>query len=375
MGEDAAVRQVTLPDGTAAWVVSQYDDVRAGLADPRLSLDKAHAKEWRGLSLPAALDANLLNMDPPDHTRLRNLVGRAFTPRRVTALRPAVQRIADDLLDALEPAGSGDVIADYAAPLAATVICDLLGVPVEGRAGIRGWVGTLTAVGDPVGLATAIEEVSVYLAELIAIKRQTRGEDLLSALVVARDERGGLTEDELLSLAFLLIGAGFENSVNLIANGLVLLLRHPEQLRAVRRSPASVEEAVEEFLRFDPPAPLAFRRFPTEDVTIGGSPSPPARRSCCPSPPLTGTRPGSAFPSDSTSGGPTIPTSPSATASTTAWARHWPGSRPWSAWVRCSAAYPAWPWPYPPTTSAGARPSEYEAYSNYPSAGSADGAR
>ena len=270
MGEDAAVRQVTLPDGTAAWVISRYDDVRAGLADPRLSLDKAHAKEWRGLSLPAALDANLLNMDPPDHTRLRNLVGRAFTPRRVTALRPAVQRVADELLDAMEPARSGDAIADYAAPLAAAVICDLLGVPVEGRAGIRGWVGTLTAVGDPAGVATAIGEVSAYLVELIATKRQTRGEDLLSALVAARDDRGGLTEDELLSLAFLLIGAGFENSVNLIANGLVLLLRHPEQLRAVRRSPASVEEAVEEFLRFDPPAPLAIRRFPTEDLTIGG---------------------------------------------------------------------------------------------------------
>jgi cytochrome P450 len=270
VGEDAPVRQVTLPDGTAAWVVSRYDDVRAGLADPRLSLDKKHAKEWRGLSLPPALDANLLNMDPPDHTRLRNLVGRAFTPRRVTALRPVVQRLADELVDRLEPAGSADVITEYAAPLSVTVICDLLGVPDEGRAGIRGWITALTTSGDPQGLATAVEELSAYLAELIATKRRTRGDDLLAALVLARDQRGGLTEDELLSLAFLLIGAGFENSANLIANGLVLLLRHPEQLRAVRHNPAAIESAVEEVLRFDPPAPLALRRFPTEDLTIAG---------------------------------------------------------------------------------------------------------
>jgi cytochrome P450 len=270
VGEDAPIQQVTLPDGTAAWVVNRYDDVRAGLADPRLSLDKKNTTQWRGLSLPPALDANLLNLDPPDHTRLRNLVGRAFTPRRVAGLRPTVQKIADELVDRMEPARSADLISAYAGPLPATVICDLLGVPEEGRADIRTWVTTMTTVGEPAALAGAVQSASRYFAELIAAKRKRRGDDLLSALVAARDERGGLTEDELLSLAFLLLGAGFENSVNLIAGGLVLLLRHPEQLMAVRRNPGALEQTVEEIVRFDPPAPVAIRRFPVEDLTIAG---------------------------------------------------------------------------------------------------------
>ena len=270
MHEEGPVRQVTLPDGTTAWVVSRYDDVRAGLADPRLSLDKKNAKEWRGLSLPPALDANLLNMDPPDHTRLRKLIGQAFTPRRVNALRPTVQRVADGLLDAVEPDRSGDLIATYAAPLSSIVLCDLLGVPEDGRTELRFWITALLEVGDPDGLKEAVGALSGYLLELIATKRGRRGDDLLSALVAARDEQGGLSEDELVSLAFLLIGAGYENTVNLIANGIVVLLRHPEQLIALRRSPAVIDQAVEELVRFDPPAPLAFRRFPTEDVTIAG---------------------------------------------------------------------------------------------------------
>jgi cytochrome P450 len=259
-----------LPDGTAAWVVSGYDQVRAGLADPRLSLDKRNAKEWRGLALPAALEANLLNMDPPDHTRLRKLVGQAFTPRRVTALRPAVQRIADQLLDALAPARKADLIAAYAAPLSATVLGDLLGVPEDRRGELRGWAVKLTETGDPKGLAATVSVLCDYLIELIAAKRRRRADDLLSALVVAKDERGGLSEHELLSLAFLLLLAGYENTVNAISGGLVVLLRHPEQFLALKRNPAALEQAVEELIRFDAPAPLAIRRFPTEELTIGG---------------------------------------------------------------------------------------------------------
>jgi cytochrome P450 len=270
VGEDAPVRQTTLPDGTTAWVVSGYDDVRAALADPRLSLDKRNAKHWRGLSLPAALDANLLNMDPPDHTRLRKLIGQVFTPRRVAALRPRIQLVADRLLDDLDADRSGDLVAGYAAPLSATVLCDLLGVPEDGRGELRGWVGTLADTGDPKRLAVAVGAFSGYLVGLIAAKRRQRGDDLLSALVAARDEHGGLTEDELVSLAFLLVGAGYENSANAIANGTVVLLRHPEQLRAVRHNPAALDQTVEELLRFDPAAPLAIRRFPTTDVTIAG---------------------------------------------------------------------------------------------------------
>ncbi len=266
MAGDAPVRTVTLPDGTAAWVVSRYEDVRAGLADPRLSLSKANAKHWRGLSLPPELDANLLNLDPPDHTRLRKLVGQAFTARRVAALRPAVQRVADGLIDVVEADRSAELIAAYAVPLSATVLCDLLGVPEQGRGPVRGWITALADGGD----AGAVAGLSGYLRDVIAAKRGERGDDLLTALVRARDEQGGLTGDELVSLAFLLLGAGYENSVNLVGNGVVVLLRHPEQLRAARRTPAALDQAVEELLRFDPPAPVAIRRFPTEDVTIGG---------------------------------------------------------------------------------------------------------
>jgi cytochrome P450 len=260
---ETPVRQVTLPDGTAAWVVSRYADVRAGLADPRLSLDKRNAKDWRGLALPPALDANLLNMDPPDHTRLRALVGQAFTARRVAALRPAVQRVADGLLDAIVADGTADLVGAYAVPLSATVLCDLLGVPEEERVDLRGWLGALLGGGDP----AAVRALVGYLRELVRVRR---GDDLLSALVAARDDRGGLTGDELVSLAFLLLGAGYENAANLIANGVAVLLAHPERLAELRADPAAVELAVEELVRYEPPAPLAIRRFPTEDVTIAG---------------------------------------------------------------------------------------------------------
>jgi cytochrome P450 len=253
---------VALPDGTAAWVVSGYADVRAGLADPRFSLDKRNAKDWRGLALPPALDANLLNMDPPDHTRLRALVSQAFTARRVAALRPAVQRVADGLLDRVEPDGAADLVGAYAVPLSATVLCDLLGVPEEERVDLRGWMGGLLG-GDP----GAVRALVGYLTGLVG---RASGDTLLAALVAARDERGGLTGDELVSLAFLLLGAGYENAANLIANGVVTLLSEPDQLDRLRRDPAAAERAVEELARYDPPAPLAIRRFPTEDVTIAG---------------------------------------------------------------------------------------------------------
>jgi cytochrome P450 len=265
VGGEAPVRQVTLPDGTTAWVVSRYDDVRAGLADPRLSLDKRNAKDWRGLSLPPALDANLLNMDPPDHDRLRRLIGQVFTPRRVAALRPKVQRLADRLIDAIEPDRSAELVARYAVPLSATVLCDLLGVPEDGREELRSWIVGLS--GSAGERSAAVDALSGYLTRLLAAKRGRRGDDLLSALVAAPGEH---TMDELVSLAFLLIGAGFENAANLVSGGILVLLRHPEQLVAVRRNPAAVEPAVEELLRFDPPAPVAIRRFPTEDVAIGG---------------------------------------------------------------------------------------------------------
>ncbi|MFF5478703.1 cytochrome P450 [Streptomyces sp. NPDC012935] len=273
--DTAPVHRIAGPDGSPAWLVTRYDDVREALADPRLSLDKRHAAPgtYRGLALPPALDANLLNMDPPDHSRIRRLVGRAFTPRRVEQLRAPIRRTADRLLDALGRHGTTDLIASYAAPLPITVICDLLGVPDEHRRDFREWTDALVAP-DPARPQAAKEAVGAMLGfftRLLADKRGKPADDLLSDLVAVRDTDGDrLGEDELMSLAFLILFAGYENTVQLIGNAVLALLDHPEQLAALREDPSRIPSAVEEFARYDGPALLAIRRFPTADITIGG---------------------------------------------------------------------------------------------------------
>ncbi|MFD9408681.1 cytochrome P450 [Streptomyces sp. NPDC059989] len=273
--ETSPVHRIAGTDGNPAWLVTRYADVRAALADPRLSLDKRHAAEggYRGLSLPPALDANLLNMDPPDHTRIRGFVARAFTARRVEELRTPIRETADRLLDALGPQGTTDLIASYAAPLPIIVICDLLGVPEEHRRDFRAWTDALIAP-DPTRPQAAKEAVAAMLGfflDLVAHKRRHPGADLLSDLVAVRDADGDrLTEDELLSLAFLILFAGYENTVQLIGNAVLALLQHPYQLAVLRKDPSRLRAAVEEAARYEGPALLAIRRFPTEDVTIGG---------------------------------------------------------------------------------------------------------
>ncbi|MYT34231.1 MULTISPECIES: cytochrome P450 [unclassified Streptomyces] len=278
--EAGPVHRITGTDGQPAWLVTRYDDVRSALADPRLSLDKRHATpgNYRGFSLPPALDANLLNMDPPDHTRIRRLVVKAFTPGRVEALRGPVQRIADELLDAMAAKGRAELVADYAGPLPITVICDLLGIPAEDRRNFLAWSDALITPdpGRPQAMKEAIGAMLEFYTALIAAKRAEPGDDLLSDLIAVRDDAAGTTdadrlgEDELTSLAFLILFAGYENTVQLIGNAVLALLDHPEQLTALRRNPAEVTPAVEEFLRYDGPAALAIRRFPVEDMEIGG---------------------------------------------------------------------------------------------------------
>ncbi|MGX1909168.1 cytochrome P450 family protein [Streptomyces phaeochromogenes] len=286
--DTAPVHRVTGPDGSPAWLVTRYDDVREALANPLLSLDKRHALPggYKGFALPPALDANLLNMDPPDHTRIRRLVGRAFTSRRVEQLRAPIRQTADRLLDALGAHGGTDLIAAYAAPLPITVICDLLGVPDGHRRDFRAWTDVLVAP-DPARPQAAKEAVVAMLGfftQLLADKRKEPADDLLSDLIAVRDESGSagsdhavsdragsdrLTEDELMSLAFLILFAGYENTVQLIGTAVLALLQHPDQLAALRADPTLLPAAVEEFVRYDGPALLAIRRFPREDVTIG----------------------------------------------------------------------------------------------------------
>ncbi|MEU1338265.1 cytochrome P450 [Streptomyces sp. NPDC005827] len=272
--ETGPVHRVAGTDGLPAWLVTRYEDVRQALADPRFSLDKAHAKPggYRGFALPPALDANLLNMDPPDHTRVRRLVSQAFTPRRVALLREPVRRTADALLDAIAPLGRADLIAAYAGPLPIVVICELLGVAEEDRPDFRSWTDALV-VPDPARPERTKEAVGALLgffARLLARKRAEPADDLVSAMIAVRDEEDRLSEDELMSLVFLILFAGYENIVHLIGNATLALLRNPAQLAALRADPALLGPAVEELARYDGPAPLAIRRFPTEDVTLGG---------------------------------------------------------------------------------------------------------
>ncbi|MFF4473505.1 cytochrome P450 [Streptomyces sp. NPDC001599] len=267
------VHPVAGPDGTTAWLVTRYDDVRQALSDPRFSLDKRNSTDgYTGFALPPALDANLLTMDPPDHTRVRRLVGRAFTPGRIQQLRGPIQKKAGQLVDALGEHGHTDLIASYAAPLSITVICDLLGVPDEHRVDFRGWTHALVAP-DPARPAATRDAVTAMLGfftGLLADKRRRPADDLLSDLIRVREAGDALSEDELMSLAFLVLVAGFENTVHLIGNGMHSLLQHPEEMALLREDPTRLPDAVEELARFEGPALLAIRRFTTEDLVLGG---------------------------------------------------------------------------------------------------------
>ncbi|MGW0891283.1 cytochrome P450 family protein [Saccharopolyspora sp. NPDC002578] len=263
--EQGSVHRAITPDGTEVWLVTRYEDVRAGLADPRLSLDKAHARDgYRGFSLPPELDANLLNMDAPDHTRLRRITAQAF---RVHHLRPRVQQIADELLDAITPAGAADLIASYAGPLPILVISELLGVPQADRPDFRAWTDEMLAPTSRESAGEALRSLHRFLLELVAAKRTDPGEDFISSLLAQHDR---LSADELTSAAFLMLFAGYENTVNLLGNGFAALLSHPDQLTAMRTEPELLRSAVDELLRFDPPPQTAIRRFPITDVEIGG---------------------------------------------------------------------------------------------------------
>ncbi|MEU8625974.1 cytochrome P450 [Streptomyces sp. NPDC048669] len=264
------VHTVRTDDFERLWLVVGYDEGRAVLADQRF------AKDWRTLPGQTAtgdpINANMLEMDAPDHTRLRKLVAREFTARRIEALRPRVQQITDGLLDAMQPAGQADLIDALAFPLPMTVICELIGVPDLDRDAFRKLSNNVVS---PVGEqeeSDAVAAMGGYLTELIEDKRRSPGDDLLSALIAARDEDGdALSPDELVGMAFLLLVAGHETTVNLISNGVRALLDHPEQLAALRSDFGLIDGAVEEMLRYDGPVETATFRFAREAVTIGST--------------------------------------------------------------------------------------------------------
>ncbi|HEY3607753.1 MAG TPA: cytochrome P450 [Pseudonocardiaceae bacterium] len=277
---EAPVRPVVLPRGLNVWLVTRYADVRAALADPRLHKDSRHIDELFELNTDSsaetfhtgeALFAHMLNSDPPDHERLRRLVNKAFTARRIEQLRPRIEEITDGLLADIGPTADVDLLDVFAFPLPITVICELLGVPTKDRDDFRRWSNVLVSGGVP---AEEIDESAIamagYLSAMIEAKRAEPGADMMSALVQAHDEGDRLTQDELVAMAFLLLVAGHETTVNLIANGVLALITNPDQLAALRADRGLLPGAIEEFLRFESPVKNATFRFTVEPTEVGG---------------------------------------------------------------------------------------------------------
>jgi cytochrome P450 len=280
--ELGAVHPVTLADGHDAWLVVRYEEAMAALNDPRLSKDM-HAALATGSGVVAeglpgpAFARHMLTVDPPDHTRLRRLVSGAFSPRRVEALRPSVQTIVDDLLDAIEirgPDATVDLVGAFAFPLPFTVICELLGVPEHDRDALgdqfaRLLVPTTTAA-EFADAKRASDAVVALLVDLVAEKQASPGDDLVSALISARDGDERLTNQELLSTIFQLMVAGHDTTASLIGNSVVALLDNPDQLAAIHEDEAKLPAAIEELLRYDAPVPHSTFRYTTEPISLGG---------------------------------------------------------------------------------------------------------
>jgi cytochrome P450 len=272
----APVCLAELPGGERLWLVTRYDDVRAALTDPAISKDsdeivRVARSKGMGYVMGESLRKHMLNADPPNHTRLRKLVSQAFTPRMVERLRPRITEIADDLIAAMSERDEVDLLADFAYPLPLTVICELLGVSAEDREDFRRWSHAITgSTGGFRELRTAAAQMESYLIASVAEKRRRPHEDLLSQLVHARDGADALTERELVATAFLLLFAGHETTVNLIASGMLALLRNPEKLGAVRADRSLLPGAIEEFLRFESPVNITSSRITKTATRIGG---------------------------------------------------------------------------------------------------------
>ena len=257
-------------DPVRGWVVTRYDDVRAIALDRAMSADRVRpffdvlpGEEQRRLAdLGRYLTLWAVFKDAPDHTRLRGLMNRAFTPRAVEALRPNIERIVNDLLDAIVERGNADLIADFAYPLPASVIMDMLGVPRSDLGVMKVWsddialfVGIARATPDKYAKAQAgTREMAAYFRRLVAERRKAPRDDMISALIAAEEAEARLTEDEIVASCILLLFAGHETTANLIGNGVLAFLRHPAELAKLAARPELAADAVEECLRYDGPS-------------------------------------------------------------------------------------------------------------------------
>ncbi|MCP3797732.1 cytochrome P450 [Allokutzneria sp. A3M-2-11 16] len=272
---EGPVHRARTANGLHVWVVTRYDDAVAALTDERLlknpegltaairdNLDDPD----RGLTFSGDIAHHLLNSDGAEHARVRGVLAGAFTGERIERMRPRITAIADELLDAMAGKRRVDLVDEYALLLPGSVLCELLGVPHQDRDRFRTWSNIILAATDPDAIRDASIALAAFLVQLIRGKQVAPGEDLISELVGA----GGLTEAELISIAFLLLVVGHETSGNLIANGVLSLLRDPGQLAALRADPSLLPKAVEELLRFESPVAMTTLRYAGEPVVIGG---------------------------------------------------------------------------------------------------------
>lgn len=274
------VYRTQLPDKRPIWLVTRYDDVVKLLKDERFVKDRHNAMTPEQLkkqpwvpSILKPLMSNLLDLDAPDHTRLRALVHKAFTPRLVEQMAGRVQAISDDLLNRVEAKGRMDLISDFAFPVPITVISEILGVPAADQGKFKHWSNAIVQVFSTATMLRALPSIYLfmrYLKHQFKARRQNPKDDLITALVQAEESGDKLNEDELLSMVFILLIAGHETTVNLIGNGTLALLQHPDQLEKLRRQPELVKTAVEELLRYSSPVHMSTERYAREDVTLHG---------------------------------------------------------------------------------------------------------
>jgi cytochrome P450 len=274
------VYRTTLPDKTPLWLLSRYDDVAALLRDERFKKNRRHALTKEQLrKLPwtppmfRPLERNMLDLDPPDHTRLRSLVHKAFTPSLVEQMRSRTQAIADELLDRIVWTGEMDLIKDFALPLPMTIITEILGVPRKDHDKFHKWsqaVVSLTSPSPTLRVLPSVWKFIRYLRQFFKLRRRDPKDDLVSALIKAEEAGDKLNEDELLAMVFLLLIAGHETTVNLIGNGTLALIENPNEMNKLLSEPSLVKPAVEELLRYTSPVFTTTERYAREDTTIHG---------------------------------------------------------------------------------------------------------
>jgi cytochrome P450 len=271
--ESEPVCRVRMADGAPAWLITRYEDVRAVESDPRLSKRPAMRPGVATISPSLIMVSNLVNLDPPDHTRVRKLLNAAFTSRRIELLRPRAEAIVDGLLDAMKAAGPpAELYRSFAYQLPITVMAELLGMPYSDNAIYQNWLTTFLVSGDASieNMARTIADMRRYVTELIEAKRAQPGEDLLTAMIHANEDGDRLTDNELLAHTELFIMAGQDTTANMISNSVITLFRHPDQLELLRQRPELIPNAVEELLRFIPTTIGSTTRVATENIELRG---------------------------------------------------------------------------------------------------------